>query len=461
MSVLAIDIGSSRIKALLAGWDGRLTEVRSARTPRRNAEPGEASYPVDEVVAAVERLIVESSVFHDDAIDTLVFSCLGTAMAPIAADGQPLAPALAPDDRRPRADARGLDSLGLNHDELRHRTGSDPAVPSFLWHAWWWRSVHPEVLDRTHRFRSLRGCLMARLCGADVEDHSWASRTMLYDLDAGDWSSPIIEAVGLSAQLFPPLAPSTVALSIDPDTAQRLGLASDARAVLGAMDNGCAHLGASGPGQAGLVDIVGTYEHLAGAAPLDVARAILQDADGVIHAYPLDGRYIAMTRVLLGELLRVISQRADRELGTLLDGLSAEPTGSTVAADPGAVTAELDAGRPPAEVLQGVLESAAATLAGFADAWSAQGLTAEPVTVVGGGAAHPKVLQLKAALLGRSLVTLASDEAAAIGALRLAAMGVRGATETEAGQLFADPVAQTITPPATVLAHQPEGRHVS
>jgi xylulokinase len=447
VSVLALDIGSSRIKALLAGWDGRLIEVRTAGTPHQSLEPGERSYPVDAVLEALEGLVAGLAASHpDQSIDTLVFACLGTAMAPVDRDNRPLGPALAPADRRPQTPPWRLDALGLGADELRRRTGSDPSVASFLLHALWWQEAHPDVMAQLHRFRSLRGYTLAQLCGADAEDVTWASRTMLADLETNDWSEELLSAADLSREVMPPLLPPTATFAVLPEATARLGLAAGARVVLGAMDNCCALRGAAGADRSGLVNIVGTYEHMAGAASLGVARQAAAEADAVIHAYLSPGRYITMTRVPLGELLGRAASGSGTDLDALLDGLSTVPSGRSLALETDAVDAALAAGASRGTVLQALVESATAVVGRFTHAWAAQGMAAEPIVVVGGGARHPAVRQLKANLLGRSLVALQHDESAGLGALRLAAMAVEGATLADACRLFDNPVTTTIRP---------------
>lgn len=447
MSVLALDIGSSRTKALWADWDGRLVAVRSTATPCQSLAPGERSYPVDAVYAAIEGLVAELAASDAaEAIDTLVFSCLGTAMAPLDRDGRPLGPALAPSDLRPQRQPWPIDALDMDVAGLFERTGSEPSVASFLLHWLWWRDLHPELIDELHRFRSLRGFAMAELCDADAEDRSLASRTMLADLATGDWSAETLAAAGLPVAALPAIEPATAAFPIRADAIDRLGLAPGAVAVLGGMDNGCSLLGADGPDRSGLANIVGTYEHMAGAANLDTVRAVAADSDAIIHAHPLPGEFITMTRVPIGDLLRRAARGHAGGLDDLLQGVSPKPQGLGSSMDAESVEAAVRAGRPRLRIMQELIESGARVLLRFADAWAARGMPTEPIAVVGGGADNERVLQLKAAILGRPLVTLDRPEAAGLGALRLAAMAVRGATASEACRLFANPIARTIQP---------------
>jgi sugar (pentulose or hexulose) kinase len=447
VSVLAVDIGSSRTKALLAGWDGRLIEVRVAVTPRRSVEPGELAYPAEAVYDTIEGLVADlAAVHHDDRVDTIAFSCLGTAMVPLDGAGRPLGPALAPADARPMAAPPVSEQLGMRARDLFAITGSDPAAPSFLAHALWWQREHPRAMERLARFRSLRGYALARLCEADAEDRSWASRTMLFDLDANDWSPAILAAAGLPAAVLPLLEASTTVHAVRPDVATRLGLAPQAVVVVGGMDNGCSLLGSSDPDGAGLTNIVGTYEHIAGAADLGLVRRVAAATDAIVHAYPLADRYVTMTRVPLGPLLERAAAGDERSLDSLLDDISQQPQGRTLPLELEAVDQARRVGQPRKAILQALLEGSAIVLRRFADNWAALGLKAAPVAVVGGGASHAAVLQLKANMLGRPLATLASDEAAGTGALRLASMAVRGLTPADACRLFSNPVARTFRP---------------
>jgi xylulokinase len=456
VSVIAVDIGSSRIKALLAEWDGLVLEIRARPTPHRAVEPGERSYPADAVQAAIESLVAGLAADHPTrAIDTLVFACLGTAMIPLDADERPLGPALAPADTRPLAGPGLAERVGMSEAELYRRTGSDPRAASFLRHALWWQG-RSDVMRRLHRFRSLRGYALSRLCGSDVEEPSWASRTMLLELETNRWSDAILDAAGLPPEVLPPLAPSTSRWPVLPAARERLGLARDAVVVLGGMDNCCSVLGATKPRGPDLVNIVGTFEHMAAAGELERVRTVAAAADAIVHAYVLPGCAIGMTRVLLGDLLQAVAAGSDVGLPQLLDGVSATPRGRWIGLDGASIRAAIDAGEPRVEVLQAVLETAAGRLKRYADAWGGGAGAGRRVIAVGGGTSQPAALQLKANVLQRPVSLPASAESAGLGALRLAAMATEDLSLDAACRRFPNPVTTTFRP--RILSAEPRAR---
>lgn len=447
VSVAALDIGTSRMKAVLASWKGGIMAVSSVPTPVLAEAAGHLTFPADLVLTAAASLLASLADAHpDDPVDTVVLSCLGTAMVPVDRAGRPLGPALSPGDVRPSRLPGLIDRVALPADALLDITGQDPRTPSFLLHWLWWRETQPDLMRRVHRFRSLRGFIVERLCGADAEDPSWASRTMLMDLATSTWSRQILAAADLPEEALPAIRPSTTWWRVPPASATTFGLSPGVRLILGGMDNCCAFLGASDPDEKRLVNIAGTYEHLAGVGDLDVTRSAAGAVGGLTHRYLLADRYLSYSRVPLGHLLSELETAVPGGLERLMEGVAEVPSGLATPLDGPAVRAAIAAGSPPGDVVQGMLEASAGVLVRYADAWTASGGSIDRIVTVGGGAAHAPGLQLKANLLGRPVSTLASDEASGIGALRLAAMAVLGSSPSEASHLFPNPIARTWIP---------------
>jgi sugar (pentulose or hexulose) kinase len=153
-----------------------------------------------------------------------------------------------------------------------------------------------------------------------------------------------------------------------------------------------------------------------------------------------------MSRVALGHLLRLAAEGSPGGLDALLDGVRVDPVGERMRLDDDAVRDALREGTSPGVVVQRMLETAGSTMLRSLRAWEAAGPRIDRVVVVGGGAARDRVLGLKANLVGRPLSTLAWDESAGLGALRLAAMAVRGASPTDAIRLFPNPIVRSWSP---------------
>jgi len=446
VSLLAVDLGTSRIKVVRADAAGALDGVHAAPTPV-DAAPGlRHAFPAETVRSVAETLIGEAAAGASAPVRTIVLSCLGTAAVPVDAAGAPLGDALSPADPRPLAGPGLVERTGIAAPDLFRQTGSDAHLASTLLHWLWWREAEPAGAARLHRLRSLRGYLLAALAGADAEDPSWASRTMAMDLESDAWSASILGAAGLDDAALPPILPSTTSWPILPAVIRRLGLAPDARIVLGGMDNACALLGAAAPGEERLVNIAGTYEHMAGVGPLATCRTAATAVGGLVHRWLLPGTFLAYSRVPVGLLLGAIGAASPDGIEPLLRSLPEQPAGRSAPLDEHALRAALAAGSDPAGLLAGVMESGAEVLARFTEAWTASGARVDRIVVVGGGAGQERSLRLKAALLGRPVWTLASDEAAAIGALRLALHATEAIPLADAGARVADPLAHAWSP---------------
>jgi sugar (pentulose or hexulose) kinase len=271
---------------------------------------------------------------------------------------------------------------------------------------------------------------------------------MLYDLEREDWSDEILAAAGLSRFMLPDLYDPTTVFDAAPHVSARVGLDEGCKVVLGAMDNCCAVLGATDGTQRDLVNITGTYEHMAGVTSIDRSHRVVGEVfGGLVFRYVWPDRYLVCSRTAVGYLLRVLADSADGSIDRLLgDAAGCEPVPVDNALTEDAVLRLLREGRRAGAIAQTVLHAATQVLDDYVRIWQHRVDCVARVRVIGGGSKPQRVLAQKAEALKCRLALLNHSESASIGALRLAAVATEGATVTRATALYPNGIIQEIQP---------------
>lgn len=99
------------------------------------------------------------------------------------------------------------------------------------------RERRKEIWDRFATFLSISDWIEYMLSGVVHYEHSQASETLLYDVEAKGWSADLCAVFNLSPSVLPKLTDSgTVLGTIVPQQAANLGVASDAQVIVGGGD---------------------------------------------------------------------------------------------------------------------------------------------------------------------------------------------------------------------------------
>jgi gluconokinase len=202
MRVLALDVGSSSVRARLFDERARELEGAGRRTyePRRGRD-GSAELDPDELVAA-SRAVLEAAA--GGQFDALAISCFWHSLLLLDGRGRPLTPVLLWEDRRAAAQAEEL-AERLDVERVHARTGCY-LHPSY-WPAKlaWLRHERPDTLASARHVVSFGDYLFRALTGELRTSLSTASGTGLFDLRARAWDGELLETLGLDAALLPPL----------------------------------------------------------------------------------------------------------------------------------------------------------------------------------------------------------------------------------------------------------------
>jgi gluconokinase len=402
--IVALDVGSSSVRAVAYGADGA-------------PEPGDAhlaytTRDADELVDACRR-----SLAHLGDADEVAISCFWHSLVAVDEANRPLTPVLTWRDRSGEPPA--LDPL-----EYHRRTGC------FLHPSFWPAKIRRLEAEgvRAARYLSFGDYLLLKLAGEVRSSISTASGTGLYDPNRLAWDEETLGALALDPERLPPVADEPVA-----GTWPALG------------DGACSNVGCGSLGRSRAAVMIGT----SGAARVVYAAERVEPRPG-LFLYRLDRRRFCEGGALSdGGNLRTwllatlrdldLSAIADREPAAhglvFLPFLGGERSLGWQASLHG-VIAGLQLATTPLDVAQAALEAVCYRFAAILEAID------DVVSVVAtGGALLPNLawVQVLADVLGRPVEMSAVAEASARGAALMA-------LERRGVPLPAAPIARVVEP---------------
>lgn len=242
MRVVALDIGTTMVKALAVDQTGAMVGRHDARLPLHTDAENAATQPIDAVLrAAAEALRAITDGAPGGRVDALAVSGAMHSLAPIGADDRPLAEAMTWADRRAAAVADAMAAEVDDPDDLYRRSG---CPWSTLYHPprlRWWAARLPGV----RRWVGIKDAALHWLTGRWATDASLASATGLLDIQRGAWDEQALGLAGVgAAELAELVEPTEVIGGLTEEAAEATGLAAGLPVVAGASDGALANVGA-------------------------------------------------------------------------------------------------------------------------------------------------------------------------------------------------------------------------
>jgi xylulokinase len=255
MSVLAFDIGTSGLKAVVVDRDGQVVASTRRGYGLRTLDDGAVEQDLD----AIEAALVEATreLLADRGIAAASIEGIGLTaqmfdLAPVDAVGRSTHPMLSWLDQRCVREADAL-AAAIDRSTQAAAFGSiitaKDVVPKILW----LRDRAPAAWNETHWLLDCKEAIVLRLTGRAVIDPAGALAFRLYDPVRRQWSSDLCERLGIPIERLPDVEPSTaLAGGLLPAVAARLGLPDGIPVVVGTGDVPASQLGAGAtdPGDA-------------------------------------------------------------------------------------------------------------------------------------------------------------------------------------------------------------------
>lgn len=437
---IGLDLGTSGLKAVALGRDGRILARTSSPYPTLQTSPGAYEQDPQDWYAAVALATrqLTGAVGGSASIRGIGLSAMIPTLVPVDSAVIPLGPAITWQDDRAEEEGRQLrDAVGA--ERLYGATGQwldgRYLLPMYLA----WRSREPARAVGAHLLGA-KDWLVARLTGEVATDPSTAAGIGAYELEGGGWYQPLLDAAqdaaGVELSGLPDVVEADTLLSLDAGAAADLGLPSGVPVAVGAADSvlGAYGLGVSTPGT--IAYIAGTSTAIIGIAqqwvpdrqhrylgtPLAEATMVGLEMDVLATGSAI--RWLAQLLQLSGEdeLMKLARAVPIQDAPTVLPYLSPGEQGALWDPDlTGAITG-LTLATGPAEVARGLLNSLVVESARCTSVLREAGM-AGPLVVAGGSAGDESFRADLADATGYPVLapTDVDSDLSALGAARLVA----------------------------------------
>jgi xylulokinase len=460
MAWIAVDAGTSIIKAVVFTDDGREFALARENTIVQSPQPGFAEQDMNSVWAAVVSTVQRVNQQLPEPIEGVVITAQGDGCWLVDTDGQPTGNAILWNDAR----ATAIVSKWRDEGTIRRafRTSGSVTYPGLSNAIFHWLAEHePDRIDKARWSLTCNGWLFAKLTGCFIADLSDASNP-LSDVTAGTYSPDLLRLYGLEdqAHLLPPIrGGADLIASLSNSAASQLGLPAGAPVIMAPYDivttaYGCGSVAA---GQACV--ILGTTicaEVIASSLDLDAAPAgttIALDDGTFLRAMPTLTGCEALTWAAnafacesLEELDRLAATSAPGANGLLFLPYLSLAGERAPFLDPGARGSflGLSLSHTRADLARSVYEGLAFVIRECLS--TATGTLPSEVRVCGGGARSDLWCQIIADAVGAPIVRTSDSEIGARGAFLFALATTGAATSIrDAARQHVSP-AQTFSP---------------
>ena len=278
--LVGIDVGSTRVKALVVDLDGRELSGGRAETPWRITPSGAEAAPEDIFEAVLEATSSALAGAGDRHVIGVGVTGMAEALALLGERGRAVAPAIAWYDGRGEKERDELEAQ-FGADRFTSLTGLPVSTTASIVKLRWIRRHVPGAAAARCAL-SVPEYIAHRLGGMPAAELSLASRTGLLDVGRARWAGELFEWVGLPESLFPAALPAGSLLGTVVDPPAGLSQLRGAAIAMGGQDHQCAAVGAGVVSPRDMLNSCGTAEaFVRSIPPLGPSELIAAVATGV------------------------------------------------------------------------------------------------------------------------------------------------------------------------------------
>jgi len=246
--ILAIDIGTSAVKASIFDTDLRIIDSSSVEYPTYFPENGAAEQDAQDWWKSACRAVGIISARHAGVLaDIAAIGVSGhmLGLLPVDKDGNPLMRSMIHADSRASEETQMLaDQFGI--EQIYNWTGNVLSPAASLPKAMWFHNKFPDLYAQTHAFLQAKDYMVMKLTGGVFStDYSDASHGLFLNLEKMDYMTDVFTQVGLDSSKFPALHKShDIVGHLCAAASKQMGLPEGIPVAAGGGDGACANVGA-------------------------------------------------------------------------------------------------------------------------------------------------------------------------------------------------------------------------
>lgn len=445
MIFIGIDVGTAGSKATAIDHNGVIKAHAYGEYKAVRLGSGYAEIDPVAVWQTVRQVISQAAAQAGEQVEAIAVASFGESFVALDKHDRVLRNSLLYTDIRGAEEIQDILQV-FTEQELFDITGMPVSSMFSLNKLLWLKKHEPDTLARTEKLLLFEDYIYYMLSGERCIDYSLASRTMLFDYEANNWSGKVLDAFGIKRELFStPVRTGSIIGKINAAVANKLGLNPNVILVAGAHDQICAALGAGVLHKGESVDGIGTSECITVCLDNLEQKEFMRKNNFCIEPYAVKDEYVTLAfsstgAAIMSWYIENVSQpqNGSENLGKnpfdLIEGqCSPDPTdllvlphfagSGTPHMDPystGAIIG-LRLSTQGTEIYKACVEGICFEMMYNAELLKEMGTDIHGITCVGGGAKSPFVLQVKADIMGIPVKKLKAKESGTIALAMLCA----------------------------------------
>lgn len=249
---LALDVGTSSVRAVLYDAQGRMLENIEGRTHYQMTATQDGGIEIEadrllEILCqTIDECLQQAAAVIPDLAQAIVcvgYSNFWHAMLGVDAAGEAVTPLYNWSDTRSAADAKSL-GAELGTGWIHQRTGVVPHASYYPAKLRWLQRTDPARFAHAARFVSIGEYFYSKVFGRFICGVGMATGTGLFNPNKNDWDDEMLSAIGLSRERLSPLAEEHEALTeMGAEFAARWPALKNAQWMPAVGDGACSNIG--------------------------------------------------------------------------------------------------------------------------------------------------------------------------------------------------------------------------